>query len=137
MSDLGMPSAEQVQATPPTEEGLAWIAEQDLQELYWIPGVSQTNVAAAAVGNQQAVAYLRQQAAEHFEAAAYMCNPAASCEAACLHAYRQHLEQQMDQWPDDPAGSNGMPDQHSHERRMGSTVWIIEGAARAGNIDAV
>ncbi len=46
-------------AVPEDGEGLGWILEQDPAQLLMIPGLQPASIAAAAAGDQQALAYLR------------------------------------------------------------------------------
>ena len=50
---------------PADGEGLSWIAEQDCTRLLLIPGLQPASIAAAAAGDQQALAYLRFTAQHH------------------------------------------------------------------------
>lgn len=60
---------------PTDGEGLAWIAREAPSTLHWIPVVQQEHLAAAATGDQQAIAYLRQRAADEAEAVAFQLRP--------------------------------------------------------------
>ena len=50
---------------PADGEGLSWIVEQDATQLLLIPGLQPASIAAAAAGDQQALAYLLFTAQHH------------------------------------------------------------------------
>ena len=85
---------------PADDEGLSWIVSRDPTKLLLIPGLQPSSIAAAAAGDQQALAYLR-FTAQHFAAHAgtRLLNPLdRACLAACkvtgqagYHAFSSQL----------------------------------------------
>ena len=69
---------------PADGEGLSWIVDQDPTQLLLIPGLQPAYIAAAAAGNQQALAYLHSTAQQH--AADPFVGALSPLERACLQA---------------------------------------------------
>ena len=67
---------------PPAGEGLSWIVKHDPTRLLLIPDLQPISIAAAAAGDQQALAYLR-FTAQHHAVQACSCN-LSPLDKACL-----------------------------------------------------
>ena len=133
MRDEGGPGM-QMTDLPDGTEGLSWIVSRDPTQLLLIPGLQPASIAAAAAGDQQALAYLRftaQQFAEY--AGLHILSP---LDRACLSASEVGDEQCQAYFLED-LQEKDLQLASIFEARLKHTNNQLECAARSGKLSAL
>ena len=122
---------------PCNSEGLAWIAQQEVEQLRLVPGISAAVVHEAVSGGLFAVAHLILMAEEHAECQAFIQHCSVASKPANFVRHFQKLQHQQQCWEEQHGSSESWSLPDDLEARISFTGQIMTKAAREDKFAAV